>query len=368
MKMDINQDIKNLIFNAQPDHLNIRDEHRQLLELFLDNPGEENAAKLFDFIHKVHHKQTLFNSMNQLRDYEIGFTKILDLRKHYCHSANVYALGLAMYNGANALRMALSTKRHSSENIEDQKGSFLFRWSLTACNHDLENSLQMSVESFNQYSARINGLNSKQANLLSIDQDIFQKLNFMPILKPTENIGIEKKDTALGLISFFLTDYQGGKSRVKFETLQRYLEQVIILNLKRGLVDHGVFSALIVLKRIHELYEENVKWNTKDFYYEAVDSATAIFLHNIYRFTDLKQIFGQGKYHYKFPSPLGYLLYVCDVMCEWSRKDHDERNSFGLSVTKERLIFKINREFKQRIDEANKIIDHRPLITIQWQS
>lgn len=86
-------------------------------------------------------------------------------------------------------------------------------------------------------------------------------------------------------------------------------------------MDHGVVAALLALKRTHQFYEDDQSFDVRDFYYEIVDSATAIFLHNFY----FRHMFGQGigyeKFCHDFPNPLGYLLCLCDTLCEWQRNN-----------------------------------------------
>lgn len=122
----------------------------------------------------------------------------------------------------------------------------------------------------------------------------------------------------------------------------------------------------MVLKRVHELYEERPDWDIRNFYYEVVDSATAIFLHNVYKYSDLKNIFGNGIYRYDFPSSLGYLLFVADTICEWMRNGTSDSNLFHLSIDNGKFIFKIHRKYKDKMENSIKLFDNNCPIELEF--
>lgn len=358
--MNIFTDIKHLIFEQDHDFLELREQHRLLVYNFLDKPSASNAKKLFVFVQRVHKKEVVFSLMDDLHIYESGISKILpDLREHYFHSACVYVVGLALYNVSRKLREVVVTTRHEVTDVSMQKASFLFRWSLAACLHDLAYPLELSLRTFNKYNEK---LNNESASYLKIDENIYEKFNFLPILDVHRNAN--EKDTALGLIAYRISQDRA-RCRVTYETLYSLLVGYIKRGLASGRIDHGVFSAFITLKRIHGLYEIKT-WNSQDYYCEVVDSCTAIFLHNVYKFSVLKDIYGEGKYRFDYPSPLGYLLFVSDTMCEWMRSRKNDANLFRLVIEGDNLLFQVHSKYKNNIESSAKMFDERLGLIVQY--
>ena len=358
---NIFKDIELLIFKQVDDHLGIRNEHRAFMLKFLRQPSFDTTLTLYQFIADVHKKTYVFDLMNELRSYEEGFTKILpEHRDHYIHSASVYVLGLAIYNNCEAIRRALNTERHEDYNIHDQKTSFLFRWSIAACLHDLAYPLELSLKSFNRYSKYFHVIEDrKDYSFININPDMYELINLLPILDPDNDVmPVVRKDTALGMIANHLTGHRLRNSPITYETLLEFLKKYLGDNLSIGRIDHGVFSSLLILKRIHELYKKK-NWNIWDYYYEVIDSATAIFLHNSYRHSELRNIFGDGKFQYDYPSPLGYLLYLSDTLCEWFRGKNKDYKFFGINIRDNQIIFRVKRSIKSKIKPALELFDDR---------
>jgi hypothetical protein len=308
--------------------------------------------------------------MDSLQLYEQSFSKILpEHRDHYVHSASVYVLGLAIYNGCAEIRSACNTDRHERDNQADQKSSFLFRWSLAACLHDIAYPLELSLKSFNRYSASLHEMeDGKEHSFLSIAPDMYERFNLLPIIEPdNEAMFIHRKDTAIGMIANYLTGHRLRNSPITYDTLHEFLKKYLIDNLSIGRIDHGVFSSLIILKRIHELYKKN-SWDIWDYYYEVIDAATAIFLHNSYRYSGLNNIFGNGKFQYDYPSALGYLLYLSDSLCEWLRDRKKDYKLYGVHVDNNRIVFRVPKKTKSKIKSAARLFDDRiPVdITDKW--
>lgn len=368
---NIFKDIEILIFKQADDHLQIRDEHRDRILAVLRNPTFNTTLSLYNFIARIHKKNYVFDLMDALRLYEKGFTNIVpDHREHYLHSASVYLLGLAIYNKCQAIRNSLNIERHDVWMIQPQKTSFLFRWSLAACLHDLAYPLELSLKSFNRYSTYLHELgNPKGCSFLTINSNIYDRFNLLPILDPENDAdGLIRKDTALGLISQYLIGHRIKNSPITYETLLGIVGKYLSDNLAIGRIDHGVFSSFIILKRIHELYRKNDRWDIWDYYYEVVDAATAIFLHNSYRYSELKEIFGNGKFRYDYPSALGYLLYLADTLCEWLRDKKEDYRLYGVFVSDDKIIFRVPRSVKSKIKPAAELFDDRlPIkITDRW--
>jgi hypothetical protein len=287
------------------------------------------------------------------------------VRSTYLHSASVYVLGLAIYNSISKIRNSVKTDHHPPES-SSQKTSFLFRWSLAACLHDIAYPLELTLKSFNKYSKKLHEIEEDGFSFVEINRDLYDRFNLLPILKPNEIRDFTKKDTALGLISHRLVNDGTGSSRISYDTLLKIIEKYYESNLKKGRIDHGAFSAVLILNRIHNLYELN-DWPTEDFYYEIVDAATAIFLHNAYRYSPLKQLFGDGVSKYDSPSSLGYLLYLCDSLCEWLRGRSRDAHHFSLKIQNDKVIYRAPKKAKKKIEKAMKLFDERIPVNVTYE-
>jgi hypothetical protein len=195
-------------------------------------------------------------------------------------------------------------------------------------------------------------------SFVKIDRDLYDRFNLLPIIHPQELTDYKRMDTALGLISHRLVNDGSGRSRITYETLLDIIDRYFESNLKRGRIDHGAFSAIILLNRLHNLYEHK-GWPIEGFYYEVVDAATAIFLHNSYRHSSLKELFGNGVFRYDSPSPLGYLLYLCDSLCEWLRGRNRDAHHFGIAIVDNMIQFKAPKKVKRKLEGARVLFDDR---------
>ena len=114
------------------------------------------------------------------------------------------------------------------------------------------------------------------------------------------------------------------------------------------------------------MYKNRPDWPIEYFYNEVVNACSAVFLHKFYSHSDLIQILGKGEYLYDYPSPLGFLLYVCDTMCEWSRKDKKQEQFFHVRSENDSVLFDINLRFKNHMNDEIKIFDQRVPIQVNW--
>lgn len=104
-----------------------------------------------------------------------------------------------------------------------------------------------------------------------------------------------------------------------------------------------------------------------DYYYEVVDAATAIFLHNFYRYSDLDAIYGKD-FLCDYPSPLGYLLCLSDTLCEWSRSGNVDAKYYGVMIDDQGIFFKVPKSARSKVRRAVQFFDPRIdiRITDRW--
>lgn len=374
---NILNDISKLIFPNVNDHLWIRDDHKIYIETFIEDPTKHNAQELFKFLLEKKTKTKMNKFVSEMALCETALKNILpEQRDHYIHSVGVYLLGLAIYNSCNKIRDAVRLNKPYVD-TESQKESFVLRWSIAACLHDIAYPLELSLKSFNKYSKNLNveqqnlnvGQQDEKTNqdkkydysFTQIDRKIYDQYNILPVLNPDELSDISKKDTALAMISFRLSNFKSSSKNISFDTLQKYIENDLEQLLKKGHIDHGIFSALYILHYTHSIINDATEINSSSdtspdyFYYEIVDSATAIFLHNYYKYSRLRFWFGNGKYLYDSPCPLGYLLFLCDTLAEWLRGENAGVDLFRLITDKQNYIFKAPEKVISDINKKNAL-------------
>jgi hypothetical protein len=136
------------------------------------------------------------------------------------------------------------------------------------------------------------------------------------------------------------------------DTLARMMISWLEAGLAGGQIDHGVFSALLILRQTnHELLEklgerrrnselvvDNAQRRITEFhaasaveffYIECVDAAAAVYLHNAKTYIDL---FKDRPLDYR-NHPIAWLLFLCDQLQEWLRpsgaEPEDAMHFFG---------------------------------------
>lgn len=87
---------------------------------------------------------------------------------------------------------------------------------------------------------------------------------------------------------------------------------------KSGFIDHGYYSALIILKWYGYAIQQSGD-SPETFFWPVLDSAAAIFLHNYYRNMMQKPPFDLGPMRAE-DNPIAFLLILCDELQEWNRE------------------------------------------------
>lgn len=350
--MNIIDSIKESILNNPNDHLNIRDEHKILINAFLEKPGKNAAKKLFEFISEVQKKNEIFSRLSELLVYEDSFKAIIPNHKdHYFHSASVYVLGLALYNNMPILREMLKIDRfrNATEENEKQKSAFLWSWSIAACLHDIGYPFELSINSFNNLTAEYY---TKEKKYVSINTDIINEKMILPPLG--RNIEYANLDTAFKIIANRMK--YGNQPILSMDTLVSYMTNYYSNSLINGDVDHGMISSLIVINDLYSYYKTK-DINIDRFYQEMADAGTAIFLHNFYKYSKLPEYCGLTQYSIQCPNTLGCLLFVCDTICEWFRKDKSNVEDFNIENSGNFQRFIIDKKHEKSMKSSTILFD-----------
>ena len=118
----------------------------------------------------------------------------------------------------------------------------------------------------------------------------------------------------LRILSKRISEDFGRDLNQTYMSLNRFLDYLK----EKGIFDGGVFSAMLVLL----IYGKSIQDNSKDpdfFIYPVIDSASAIFLHHVYR-NHLQGDFDLGRMKCS-SSPLAYLLILCSEILVFDSAD-----------------------------------------------
>jgi len=232
--------------------------------------------------------------MRRLAEIEIGVQKFNPkLRDHVNHSVYVFFLGL--YLESNLEKII--------------KGNPLC-WKLAAFLHDIGYPIELFSRSTGEYLDEVN----------SLRMEIIQK-NKQKLGTPTHSLQIKDFENLIsGKNAFELINNRLADWGVSVD-----LKRIYEARMKKGIVDHGILSSLIVLNIIDTLYtkynpdnletpviREDLDWSISYFKRDILDAVSAIAAHNLTS-DDLKSpiIFEKA--------PMLHLLSLCDSLQIWNR-------------------------------------------------
>jgi len=309
----------------------------QSLEAFLNDETKETAFdvyKLFFGYYRIvleGDKNPFMDLLDVLSAYEERAATLIEKqRDHYIHSVNVFILGLCVYirNGKYReifSKTVLDDKKYP-ENYKTKHEEFFFRWGLASLFHDVGYPVEIiakQITRFLKFATDADHDDKKGPIKSHLEFENFRRLNSIAEV-------VDKKE-------FIEEFYQANPSGVYIDLLQPIdlLAQKIHLSLgipidaikdkldhftadmaKFGFIDHGFYSAIIVLKWYGYLVQVS-GGNPMRFFHAIVDSAGAILMHNYYLNVIEKQFthrpLNAGEY------PVAFLLMLCDELQEWNR-------------------------------------------------
>ena len=165
----------------------------------------------------------------------------------------------------------------------------------------------------------------------------------------------EKPQDAFKLIQNRIDDWKIGIN----------IEDVYNSELRHGRIDHGILGAILLIKKLDELYTEHnpshreyhvvtvqnkdINWGRRHFDKEIVDSITSIALHNIASHIDDCII------EYT-DNPLLFLLIISDTIQEWDRYSVGQRVFDPYCVNIQRNETELTFEFHLPSEKKNLIL------------
>ena len=268
--------------------------------------------------------------LDVLKNYEENAATLIDKqRDHYIHSVNCFVLGICIYSANKNVRAAFDAvimdKQVYSKSYDTKHEEFYYRWGLASLFHDVGYPVEIigrQINKFMGFATDIDGGEKVKSHLvfenfgsLNSIQEIVSKREFIKdyynryescvyvdLLKPIDLLA-HKLHISLG---------------VNVKETKDALDDFINVMAKFGFVDHGFYSALIVLKWYGYLIQK-CGYDPEYFFYPILDSASAILLHNYYKNAIMKKPFSLGPLSIN-SHPLAFLLILCDELQEWNRE------------------------------------------------
>lgn len=306
----------------------------------------------------------LLDLVNMMKKYEENTGELINRqRDHFIHSVNVFVLGLAIYsqneNYRDIFRNYIYENReyypkYFRDGKEPTHEEFLYRWGVAALFHDIGYPFEIIGKQIDKVIE--DGVKSISVNYdvdANIDFRDFNEFNSIVKLHPydyADNFR-EKYESTKILNLFKPTDIMAHKiandfnlDETDFKLLIKHLNGFVKYMNDNGFVDHGYFSAILVLNSYGKLIQKYASKNKDFFFYPIVDSASAILLHNYYHKTLQNAPFNLGKLDPE-DSPISYLLIFCDELQEWNRrpygvidKQKNHVNDFNVEIDNEKII------------------------------
>lgn len=310
---------------------------KMALLTFLDDESKENAATVYDIFFSTYRivlegsKSTFIDLLDVLSAYEERAATLIDKqRDHYIHSVNVFILGLCIYSQNSNFRTAFKKANIDGdkypENYPNEQEEFLFRWGIAALFHDVGYPIEIigkQIESFLEFATNADHADSKGKIKAHLEFQNFRHLNSVAEVTPKKVFikdFYEQNESSVYIDLLQPIDLLAQKIHlslgIPLEEIKNKLDSFVLDMAKFGFIDHGFYSAIIVLKWYGYLIQKT-NMNPMRFYNAVVDSASAILLHNYYR-NACQKSFGCGPMN-PVNHPIAYLLMFCDEMQDWNR-------------------------------------------------
>ena len=269
--------------------------------------------------------------LDVMRTYEENAATLIDKqRDHFTHSVNVFLLGLAVYSHNPSYEKAFNAARLDKTEYDEPYATkheeFFYRWGLASLFHDVGYPIEIIGRQINKFIGFVTDVDGDDVKVLAhLAFDNFDELNAIAEVMPREVF--TRQYTALyganeGADFLKPIDLLAHKLHrdfnVDFTAIKAELDAFVQVMAQSGFIDHGYYSALVVLKWYGFLVQK-CDYRPEYFFHPILDSASAILLHNYYKNALMKKPFSLGRLKPE-THPLAYLLILCDELQEWNRE------------------------------------------------
>jgi hypothetical protein len=309
---------------------------RQSINEFIESETKQSALAVYDAFFGSY-RITLGGADNRfidlldvLRDYEENAATLIDWqRDHYIHSVNVFILGLCIYiQNANfrvSFTVANLDKSKYKNSYDTKHEEFFYRWGIASLFHDVGYPIEIIGKQLKKFMEFVSSVGGSETLKYRLEFENFEELNRIAEVIPREKftrVYREKYTSSLNLDLLKPIDLLAHKLHISLGVdlcaVKAALDGFVDTMSKFGFIDHGFYSAIIVLKWYGFLIQ-SCEYKPEYFFYPVLDSASAILLHNYYKNVIMKSPFEKG-YLSPHEHPIAFLLMLCDELQEWDRE------------------------------------------------
>ncbi len=333
---------------------------REAVLAFLDSETKETAFAVYEAFFDSYRitlkgERNLFiDLLDVLRSYEENAATLIDKqRDHYIHSVNVFILGLCVYAQNTHYRKAFDDanmdKTDYPYSYDTKHEEFYYRWGLASLFHDVGYPVEIIGKQIGKFISFAAGADGGVKINSHLEFDNFEALNTVAEVVPKRDFTkayFDKYESAVYVDLLKPTDLLAHKLHlaldVDVKNVKAALEDFVRVMAKSGFIDHGYYSALIILKWYGYLIQ-SCGYKPEYFFYPVLDAASAILLHNYYKNVLMKPPFNKGPLTPR-EHPVAYLLMLCDELQEWNREAYgilDKKRTLAaeasLSISDRRL-------------------------------
>ena len=309
---------------------------RQSIMEFLENETKRNAFAVYEAFFDSYRIQLpgeinpFIDLLDILQNYEENAATLIDKqRDHYIHAVNVFILGLCIYSQNAKFRADFESRNlDKSEypySYDTAHEEFFYRWGIASLFHDVGYPLEIIGKQISKFMDFTTNIDSKVVVHSHLQIDNFEDFNKISevISKPEFcRPYFNKYNSSIYIDLLKPTDLLAHKLHISLGVdmleIKNALEKFIDIMTKNGFIDHGFFSAIIVL-RWYGFLIQRCDYKPEYFFWPVVDSASAILLHNYYKNAIMKPPFSKDKLSSK-SHPIAWLLILCDELQEWNRE------------------------------------------------
>lgn len=281
--------------------------------------AEDTAMELKRHIFYLHGKQNVFEgALKDLYDVENRMNEEWQ-RLHYVHQANVFLLGLYLYDVSPQIRRSVDRemKRTSRNFLLDANptGEFLFRWRMASIVHDLGYAISLS----------------QKGGHFSDDLSTFTHIPGRNFTDIEDIYNFEGKDLLKQVKDRIFT-----RMRFSIAPLVNYLNENNPFSNSPPFYDHGILSAVIFLHLINDLYSKHneddpqklvagreLVWDIDFLDGVFPEIAMAVAIHNLDTDKYGAGLLNLEKYYSMKSRPFAWLLKVADMLQEWDKPKTD---------------------------------------------
>lgn len=321
---------------------NDKNEIQNAIISFIENSDIETAFKVYECFFSTYwigiqdSTNPFIELLQKMKSFEENAGLLLPKhRDHYIHSVYVFILGLAIFtqneNYKSIFDRIILDKTNYKDSYDTNNEEFFYRWGIASLFHDIAYPLEITIKQINVYIDFISNHGDITSNNLKVKMmiDNIDDFNCLPQITPLPEFSNEFlckypncKELNLADSIDLLAHRLDSCFNIGINEAKKTLQDFAFKMQDEYFIDHGYYSALIVLRWYYYLIQK-AKWNPAYFYYPIVDCASSILLHNFYKHGLMKKPFNLGKFEVT-RHPIAFLLVLCDELQDWNRTAYGE--------------------------------------------